>query len=123
MPWTRWRRARRGVAHVRGGAGWPDNAERRSVVLFTAPHPIAVATVAAVDRNDGMGLRGASGTVLRAGHPHYNGYLATRRVIAPIGASRNLVKAPPTALPGTVVPIDAQGSIMSLLRRVPPSAG
>lgn len=119
MPWSR--RSRAVVARVRGGAGWPDNAERVTVTA-RGPHPIAVATVAAIDRTDGLGLRGESGAILSA-WPQSHGYLRTLRVLSPVGDSLNLRASPNTALPGTVVPVNAQGPIMSLLAQIPSSRG
>jgi hypothetical protein len=118
MPWSS--RARRPLARARG-AGWPDNAQRTTFTVY-GPHPIAVATVAAIDRTDGLGLRGRSGAVRIGAEYQFSGYMASRRVLSPVGQSLGLVASPNTALPGTVVPVDAQGPIMSLLAQIPPSS-
>ena len=119
MPWRR-RSARPAVA-VRG-AGFPSNAHRETVTRF-GPHPLAVATVAAIDRTDGLGLRGASGRVRIGIGRQEHGYMHTRRVISPVGQTLNLRYRPNTALPGTAVPVDAQGPVMSLLARLPNPRG
>ncbi len=105
--------------------GWAGNARRVVTTDFSAPNPVTVATVAAVDRAWNAGISGHTGTIIAGDSADpgwsYNGYFPQDAEPSFTGATTGVVRNPLQALPATAGPVSVDGgpsSVADMLRNL-----